>query len=330
MRKKLSIILASIAGVCCFAVVLVAMISTGKITVSEGSPLYPVVQLFGSTQQTGGTAEGSTLEALNVTMANSVPDELYISPSDVSVYDGYAYTADTTGGKVYKTNLSNNSVVATYEAGKQVNSVKVVDGKVYIMQGQLAGDLVITDTSFKNTVTVEVGHTPNDIAVSGNKAYVANRFSNTVSVVDLNANTVIKTVDVGREPESMVLVGNEVYVASHLPEDDATSDLVSADIYVISTASDAVTDTIPMIDGTGSVKDICASPDGKQLYLSCIISRYTYPTTQLDRGWINTNAVAIVDVASKTNEVTVLIDDVDLGAANPWGPMITYKKMILG
>lgn len=331
MKKKLSIILASVAGVCCFAVVFVAMLAVGKITVSDDSPLYPVVQLFGGKTQNAGAVGGISLKANNVADANAVPDELYISPSTVSVYGEYAYSADTTGGKVYKTKLSTGAVVATYEAGKQVNSVSVIGGKVYIMQGQLAGDLVITDTSFGNKVTVEVGHTPNDIAVSGNKAYVANRFSDTVSVIDLKSNTVKKTVKVGREPQALTIVGNEVYVASHLPEDDATGKLVSADVYVISTSSDAVTDTIPMINGTGSVKDICASPDGTKLYLSCIISRYTYPTTQLDRGWINTNAVAIIDTAAKSNEVTVLIDDVDLGASNPWGIAITDdgKKLVV-
>ena len=43
------------------------------------------------------------------------------------------------------------------------------------------------------------------------------------------------------------------------------------------------------------------------------------PTSQLDRGWINTNAISVIDVENKKLLNTVLLDDVDLGAANPWG-----------
>ncbi len=283
-----------------------------------------------SVKPTGSTTDGKPSDTTTTQSQDNpvVPlptptGDIYISPVDISINGGFAYTADRTGGKVYKIRLSDNTLVATYEAGKQVNSVKATGSKVYIMQGQLAGELVITDPSFNDGVTLEVNHTPNDIAIVSSKAYVANRFSNNVSVINLATNKVMKTIKVGREPMALTAVGNEVFVASHLPEDDATADLVSADIYVINTSTDKVTSTVPMIDGTGSVKDIVASPDGKSLYLSCIVSRYTYPTTQLDRGWINTNAVAIIDIANKTNDITVLIDEVDLGASNPWGIAIT-------
>jgi len=38
----------------------------------------------------------------------------------------------------------------------------------------------------------------------------------------------------------------------------------------------------------------------------------------LERGWINTNALSIIDVTNKELFETVLLDDVDYGAANPW------------
>jgi hypothetical protein len=36
------------------------------------------------------------------------------------------------------------------------------------------------------------------------------------------------------------------------------------------------------------------------------------PTTQLERGWMNTNALTILDLAGKKLLNTVLLDDVDL------------------
>jgi mono/diheme cytochrome c family protein len=68
---------------------------------------------------------------------------------------------------------------------------------------------------------------------------------------------------------------------------------------------------------------MCLSPDGQQVYVTHILGRYQLPTTQLERGWMNTNALTILDVASKAFVNTVLLDDVDLGAANPWGVACT-------
>jgi mono/diheme cytochrome c family protein len=42
------------------------------------------------------------------------------------------------------------------------------------------------------------------------------------------------------------------------------------------------------------------------------------PTTQIDRGWINTNALSVVRVADQKLLATVLLDDLSLGFANPW------------
>ena len=38
------------------------------------------------------------------------------------------------------------------------------------------------------------------------------------------------------------------------------------------------------------------SPDGRFAYVTHILSRYQVPTTQLERGWMNTNALSILDL----------------------------------
>jgi mono/diheme cytochrome c family protein len=43
----------------------------------------------------------------------------------------------------------------------------------------------------------------------------------------------------------------------------------------------------------------------------------------LERGWINTNALSIIDAENKRLIDTVLLDDVDNGAANPWAVSCT-------
>jgi mono/diheme cytochrome c family protein len=72
-----------------------------------------------------------------------------------------------------------------------------------------------------------------------------------------------------------------------------------------------------------ALRGVAVSPDGKHAYVSHVLARYQLPTTQLDRGWMNTNALTVVDVAAKEHINTVLLDNIDRGASNPWGVAVT-------
>jgi len=47
------------------------------------------------------------------------------------------------------------------------------------------------------------------------------------------------------------------------------------------------------------------------------------PTTQLDRGWVNTNALSIIDLKAQAPYCTLLLDLLSEGAADPWGMAIS-------
>jgi len=64
---------------------------------------------------------------------------------------------------------------------------------------------------------------------------------------------------------------------------------------------------------------VCFSKNGDMLFMSHLLSRYFFPTTQLERGWMNTNAVSLINVPARKYHTTMLLDDVYLGAANPCG-----------
>lgn len=245
----------------------------------------------------------------------------YFSPSGVALSEdgSFLYVAGTTDEAIYKYSAADNKLLATYDAGTQVNNVAVNGDKVYAMVGALGGKLVVLDADLKEQGSVVIGHTPMDVVFDGETAYVANRFSCSVSVVDLSSMKETKEIAVSREPEALTLANGKVYVACHLPEDVAIEDMVSARVSVIDTATKEAADSIVLGNGAGSVKDIVASPDGATLYVSHIVARYQYPTTQLDGGWINTNAVSVIGTSDNKVKYTFLLDELELGAGNPWG-----------
>ncbi len=184
---------------------------------------------------------------------------------------------------------------------------------------------VIEAASGKVKGTIPVGHgaTGPTVSPDGKRLYVCNRFNNNVALVDLAAKKVA-LVPAVREPIHSAVTpdGATLFVSNHLPLDPSDGYDVACMITVINTA-DKSTGTIRLPNGSSSLRGVCVAPDGKHAYAVHILSRYQMPTTQLERGWMNTNALSIIDVAAKKLVNTVLLDDIDLGAAMPWGVAVT-------
>ena len=175
--------------------------------------------------------------------------------------------------------------------------------------------------SGKLVQTIPVGHGAIGPAISpdGKKLYVCNGFNNNVAAVDLKSRE-IALIPTLREPLAAAVTpdGRLLYVINHLPIDRADEYEVAAEITVIDTATNR-SETVRLPNGSTVVRGICISPDGRYVYVTHLLSRYQMPTTQLERGWMNTNALSVIDARQKKRINTVLLDDIDLGAANPWG-----------
>ena len=75
---------------------------------------------------------------------------------------------------------------------------------------------------------------------------------------------------------------------------------------------------IPLPNGSTLLREIRISPDGRHAVVAHILARFHLPTTQIERGWINSNAASIIDLAELKLLNTVLLDHIDSGAATPW------------
>ncbi len=283
--------------------------------------LFAAVLLLPLITASCGKAEPAS-DNVTPTLETRVAAEEYISPSSVyAAEDGCVYAADETGGRVIKLNPDGTAAAQTDLEGG-VHCVKVHDGKVYVTRGGLDGTLTVLSTDLKLEKEYPVGHTPTDVEFIGNSAYVTNRFSGTVTAIDLTDERT-REITVGREPIAATIAQDKLYIACHLPDDAANSDVVSASVYVLDDIADVKTavvkTSIELVNGTGGVKDIEVTPDGKRLFVSAVIARYQYPTTQLDGAWINSNGFAIIDAENASYVNTILLDDVTLGAASPWG-----------
>lgn len=267
-----------------------------------------------------GTATGTGVPTVPSSSATGVitsKDDAFYSPSSVSVGDdGAVYVSDATKNIVTKFS-SEGEAVATYSATGTVNRVLAEGEKIYVLEGGLDGKLTVLTTDLKKESQIDVGHTPCDIVIVSGKAYISNRFDNAVGVVDLASGKQTSEIAVEREPRAMVLVGNDLYVGCFLTGQISVDDNISSKVEVIDTSSNKVKKQISLTNGSNSILGLASSPDGESVYVTHLISRYTYPTSQLDRGWVNTNAFSVINTADYS-ATSVLLDELEHGAANPW------------
>jgi YVTN family beta-propeller protein len=252
----------------------------------------------------------------------------YLSPGAMAADEkqGLIYTALTTAKSVAVTDMATGQTVERISLKHNPNSIILSSdaSTLYASAGAAEGTVSIISLPKKKVKsTVKVGHTPEGMALSadGMSLYVANRFSNTVSVIDLQKNKVTAVIPVTREPRYLCTTpdGKTVAVSNFLPAQASTASVVASQITLIDVASNTVKANITLDNGSQSLTGITCSPDGRYLYAVHLLSRFSVPITQLDRGWVNTNALSIVDLNDNSLYATVLLDDVDHGAANPYG-----------
>ena len=181
----------------------------------------------------------------------------------------------------------------------------------------------LVDTARAVVVTqLPAGHTAVAPVFSrdGASLYVCNRFNHEVAVFDVKTRRQVARIAVEREPIAATLSadGRRLFVANHLHDTTADADLIAAAVSVIDTVERRVEKTLRLPSGSGLLLGIATSPDGRYVAVTHNLARFNVPTTQLERGWMHTAALTLIDAAQARIINTALLDNVDRGAANPW------------
>ena len=182
--------------------------------------------------------------------------------------------------------------------------------------------LVDLDKS-KITASIKVGHTAMSPVISpdGRTLYVCNCFDDDISVIDLRAKRELRRIAVSRQPVAADITkdGRFLLVANQLPAGRADAYETAAVVSVIDVAKGKVIRELHLPNGSGSLKDIRVSPDGKYAAVTHLVGRITQPTVEVHFGWINANALTLIDLAKMDVRYSLLLDEKKRGAGNPWG-----------
>ena len=276
-----------------------------------------------------------TLAAWTANAAAPFEAERY-TPAKMSAFLApSALTASSDGSKVYVACEATDEVLVFDTASKTVSARIAVAAspsglvlssdatRLYVTCAGPVSTVCIVDTvKQKVTDRLAAGYQAQSPVLSpdGRTLYVCNRFNNDVGVFDLATKQETHRIAVPREPFSATVTpdGKWLLVANHLHAGRADGDVVAASVSAIDLAAGKVAKEITLPNGSGLLHEIRVSPDGRYAVVAHNLARFHLPTTQIERGWINTSAGSIIELAEMKRRNTVLFDNMDSGAATPW------------
>ena len=270
-----------------------------------------------------GIIAAPAMVAIVATAKPPQPAEKYLSPCAIAQSGKVLYVACATGKEVICFDTATAKVTKSIPVSGEPTGLAVSGSRLYVTCDLPSGRVCVIDPGSGRTIkefATDSGACAPVLAPGGKKLFVCNRFANEVAAVDPITGKLSVKIPVKREPIAAAITpdGKWLVVANHLIDGPADAEVVSASVSIIDAAANKVSATVKLPNGSTSLKGVCISPDGKYAYVSHILGRYSLPTTQLERGWMNTNALSIVDVPGGKLVNTVLLDDIDAGAANPW------------
>ena len=195
------------------------------------------------------------------------------------------------------------------------------------MQLNGAGTTAVIDwDTYKVIKRYQTGSNPTDLTVFDNKLLVTEFNEAKLYLIDLDTAKTI-AVETKANPYSITVSPNGSYaLIGHLAPDEEDPEKIltaAASVSVVDLSAAAVSKEINLPHGASNLRKITISHDGRWAYVTHTLGKTNLPLTHITKGWVNTNAVTIIDLDKQERYVTFLLDRISEGAANPWGTAIS-------
>ncbi len=266
------------------------------------------------------TTAGGQRDANSVRGTFRSPLGLSVSPDGETLY-----VTDRTAGNVVVLDVAGQTKRGEIALSGKPHGVTIsADGRTLYVAEHGAGSVAVIDTARGQVVSrIAVEKWPTELAVAPRtqRLFVCNQDNHTLSVIDLSRNPgePIKQIAMVREPICVAVTPDEqhVVVANLLARGPGIDPTLSAEVSLIDGGALMTSATVKLPPGSTAVRGLCVSPDGKWAYVVHGLGRFNLPITQLERGWVNTYALSIIDIRQGTRLATLLLDDLTRGAADP-------------
>lgn len=249
------------------------------------------------------------------------PAESYRSPNHISLTrDGrHAYVVNHTADRIAVVDVAARAVIDEIAVGRRPATAALSPDERELYVTSLHGGTVdVIDLEAAQVVrTIATGgFEPYGVAVAndGTSLYVANSLSDTVSIIELTSGRIRFVVPVERNPRFIaVLPGTSTIVVSAG---------LSRAVSIVDTTDGRVVES-RNLDRANLMRHITTSPDGRWAFVAHVLSHDELVPLQMERGFIHANGFSALDLQRPGHRVTLLLDRLLDGAANPWGLILS-------
>ncbi len=244
----------------------------------------------------------------------------YHSPIHVCVSrDGRrAWVVNQAAASVSVLDLEERTVLAEIPVGARPTQAVVTpdERRLYVT---CAYDYTVDEVDLEEGRVVRslpVGYEPYGLVLSadGRRLSVVNSLANTVSILSTETGESRFEIPVGRLPRYVAETpdGERLIVANGH----------SRDVSIIDPEIGRVVET-RSLDRGAQMRNVICTADGRWAITTTLVGHDEMITTQMDRGWINSNGFSVLDLSEHGHYVTLLLDRLLTGATNPWGAAIS-------
>lgn len=240
----------------------------------------------------------------------------YYSPINLTVSgkNGLVYAVAQDRGMLLEVNPSTGKVTGKVKVGNHPHSA-VIDksGELCYVSNQWADNISVVElSSLKVTDTLTTGNGPAGIALSndGKFLYAVNSFANDISVIDLNTGREVKRLSAGNNPTGIQVSpdGNTVYVPSRRALLAPYGDPLTTEITVVNGSTQRLTEH-KNIESAHMMENVAFTPEGDLAIFTMIRPKNLVPSIQVERGFMMTHGIGIIDCNNSERVVQLLIDE---------------------
>lgn len=248
----------------------------------------------------------------------------YRSPTAVCASaDGrFAYVVDQTADSIVEVDIAARSMGRDIAVGAQPShAVLSKDGRTLFVSCTYDYTIDVVDLAKGAVVRrLPVGFEPIGLSLSpdGARLCVVNSLAGTVMAFDVASGERRYEVAVGKKPRFLADTGELLVVTN----------AESRDVTIVAARSGKVVET-RSLGRSAQLRGVACTGDGRFAMVATLVSHDEMITTQMDRGWINSNGFAVLDLQQPGHYVTLLLDRVLSGATNPWGVAIAADQQRL-
>jgi YVTN family beta-propeller protein len=254
----------------------------------------------------------------------------YYSPFNLAPSpDGkYLYVVAEEGNALLVVNTEKNKVTKEIKVGVRPHSVVVSrDGETAYVSNQWSDNVSVIDLEkYIVTDTLKTGGGPAGLTLSadGNSLYSANSFSSDLSIIDLASGVERNRLFTGNNPTGVQISpdGNLVLVTSRRTLGLPYGDTLRCELTVVNDKKQRIAERLD-IKQAYMMENIAFTPSGDLAIIPLIRPKNNVPTIQIERGWMMTNGIGIVEQKPSGRTIQLLLDEPNAYYADPFDIAIT-------